>query len=50
MRGYNQEEVDQYLDIIIKDYEIFTKYIEELQLEGKKRMSVEEFLKGFRWR
>ncbi|WP_407670426.1 cell division regulator GpsB [Pallidibacillus pasinlerensis] len=36
MRGYNQEEVDQYLDIIIKDYEIFTKYIEELQLENQK--------------
>lgn len=36
MRGYNQEEVDQYLDIIIKDYEAFTQYIEELQSENEK--------------
>lgn len=36
MRGYNQEEVDRFLDIIIKDYEIFTKQIDELQLENQR--------------
>lgn len=34
MRGYKQEEVDKYLDIIIKDYEIFTQQIAELQREN----------------
>lgn len=34
MRGYNQEEVDQYLDIIIKDYESFAKVVDELQQEN----------------
>lgn len=36
IRGYNQEEVDQFLDIIIKDYEILTKELEELQLENQR--------------
>ncbi|WP_238985139.1 cell division regulator GpsB [Bacillus kwashiorkori] len=34
MRGYKQEEVDQFLDTIIKDYETFAKVIEELQTEN----------------
>jgi DivIVA domain-containing protein len=34
MRGYNQEEVDQFLDLIIKDYETFHQAIEELQKEN----------------
>jgi DivIVA domain-containing protein len=33
-RGYNQDEVDKYLDIIIKDYETFHQIIEELQQEN----------------
>lgn len=33
MRGYKQEEVDKYLDLIIKDYEMFNRQIEELQQE-----------------
>ncbi|MBP3040034.1 cell division regulator GpsB [Bacillaceae bacterium Marseille-Q3522] len=36
MRGYKQEDVDQFLDIIIKDYETFHHEIEELQLENMK--------------
>ncbi|ANB55770.1 cell cycle protein gpsB [Anoxybacillus sp. B7M1] len=34
MRGYNQDEVDQFLDAIIKDYEAFHQEIEELQQEN----------------
>lgn len=34
MRGYNQDEVDEFLDIIIKDYELFGKQIEKLTLEN----------------
>lgn len=36
MRGYNQEEVDQYLDTIIKDYETFQNQIVALQQENAK--------------
>ena len=36
MRGYNQEEVDEFLDTIIKDYGIFQRKIEELQLENER--------------
>lgn len=36
MRGYNQEEVDQYLDTIIKDYESFQNQIVALQQENAK--------------
>ncbi|WP_033828653.1 cell division regulator GpsB [Bacillus andreraoultii] len=36
MRGYNQEEVDQFLDIIIKDYENYSKLIETLTIENQK--------------
>ncbi len=34
MRGYKQEEVDQFLDLIIKDYETFHQEIEELRQEN----------------
>lgn len=34
VRGYNKDEVDQYLDLVIKDYETFQKKIEELQQEN----------------
>ncbi len=41
MRGYNQVEVDEFLDIIIKDYEVFQQQIEHLQHENErlKKMS-----------
>ncbi|RWZ60308.1 cell division regulator GpsB [Halobacillus fulvus] len=44
MRGYNQEEVDEYLDLIIQDYDRFTQEIERLQQENDrlKRMSSRE--------
>ncbi|MCP8968799.1 cell division regulator GpsB [Ectobacillus ponti] len=34
LRGYQQEEVDKFLDVIIKDYETFHQEIEQLQLEN----------------
>ncbi|MGN8647027.1 cell division regulator GpsB [Gracilibacillus sp. HCP3S3_G5_1] len=34
MRGYNQEEVDEYLDVIIQDYEYFQEEITRLQQEN----------------
>ncbi|WP_053219450.1 cell division regulator GpsB [Virgibacillus senegalensis] len=34
MRGYNQEEVDEYLDVIIQDYEAFQQEIERLRQEN----------------
>lgn len=34
MRGYNQEEVDEFLDMIIQDYEYFQQEMEKLQLEN----------------
>lgn len=34
VRGYKQEEVDKYLDFVIKDYESFHQEIEELQQEN----------------
>ena len=36
MRGYNQEEVDEFLDIIIQDYEFLQQEIEKLQLENER--------------
>lgn len=36
MRGYNQDEVDEFLDIIISDYEKFQQQIEKLQLENER--------------
>jgi DivIVA domain-containing protein len=34
LRGYQQEEVDKFLDYVIKDYETFHQMIEELQQEN----------------
>lgn len=34
MRGYNQDEVDEFLDVIIKDYEVLQLQIEKLSLEN----------------
>lgn len=34
MRGYNQIEVDEFLDKIIKDYDSFQQEIERLKLEN----------------
>ncbi|TYR79976.1 cell division regulator GpsB [Priestia megaterium] len=46
MRGYNQEEVDKYLDSIIKDYEAFHEEIELLQTENLRlKKQVEELSK-----
>ncbi|MYL32798.1 cell division regulator GpsB [Pontibacillus yanchengensis] len=36
IRGYNQEEVDQYLDTIIQDYEAFHQEIERLKQENER--------------
>ena len=36
MRGYKPEDVDQFLDLIIKDYEIFHQEIEDLRQENIK--------------
>ena len=36
MRGYNQDEVDGFLDIVIKDYEVFQQQIEKLKLENNR--------------
>lgn len=33
IKGYNQIEVDEFLDLIIKDYEFFTREIERLKTE-----------------
>ncbi|MCC3358388.1 cell division regulator GpsB [Bacillus sp. REN16] len=47
MKGYKQEEVDKFLDVIIKDYESFYLEIEELQQENLrlKRQLEESFKK-----
>lgn len=36
MRGYNQEEVDEFLDVIIQDYEFLQQEIEKLQMENER--------------
>ncbi|WP_087971496.1 cell division regulator GpsB [Oceanobacillus rekensis] len=36
MRGYNQEEVDEFLDVIIQDYDLFKQEVERLQAENEK--------------
>ncbi|MGE7905737.1 cell division regulator GpsB [Peribacillus sp. NPDC094092] len=36
MRGYKPEDVDQFLDLIIKDYEVFHQEIEDLKQENLK--------------
>ncbi|WLR43693.1 cell division regulator GpsB [Bacillus carboniphilus] len=46
MRGYKQEDVDKYLDDIIKDYETFHQVIEDLQQENLKlKKQAEELYK-----
>ncbi|WLR53038.1 cell division regulator GpsB [Bacillus tianshenii] len=43
LKGYNPDEVDQFLDIIIKDYETFYQEIETLQQENVRlKKQVEE--------
>jgi DivIVA domain-containing protein len=39
MRGYNQEEVDAFLDDIIKDYEQFNNQIDRLKQENERLKS-----------
>lgn len=42
LNGYKKEEVDEFLDIIIKDYEVFRMEVERLTLENtrlKKQLS-----------
>ncbi|QDP40419.1 cell division regulator GpsB [Radiobacillus deserti] len=36
MRGYNQEEVDEFLDIVIQDYEHFQQEIDRLRQENER--------------
>lgn len=36
IRGYNQDEVDEFLDQVIQDYETFNKEIEALKEENRK--------------
>ncbi len=36
MRGYNEEEVDEFLDIIIQDYEALNQEIERLRQENER--------------
>jgi DivIVA domain-containing protein len=46
MRGYKPEEVDKYLDLVIKDYEAFQQEMEELQQENQRlRKQLEEATK-----
>jgi len=35
MRGYNQEEVDEFLDLIIQDYNKFNEQIQRLEAENE---------------
>ncbi|WP_028402746.1 cell division regulator GpsB [Ectobacillus panaciterrae] len=47
IRGYQQEEVDKFLDLVIKDYEALHQEIEHLQQENArlKRMVEEQKMK-----
>ncbi|MFS0576324.1 cell division regulator GpsB [Sporosarcina sp. 179-K 3D1 HS] len=36
LRGYNQEEVDLFLDDVIQDYETYKKIVAELRLENER--------------
>ena len=42
MRGYKPEDVDQFLDMIIKDYEAFHQEIEDLKQENLKLKKLTE--------
>ncbi|WP_416826698.1 cell division regulator GpsB [Ectobacillus polymachus] len=46
IRGYQQEEVDKFLDLIIKDYETFHQEIEHLQQENARLKRTLEEQKG----
>ncbi|WP_096200468.1 cell division regulator GpsB [Bacillus sp. FJAT-45350] len=35
LKGYNQEEVDKFLDLIIQDYEMFEKIVEQLEYQNQ---------------
>src|SRR5699024_9458894 len=41
VRGYNEVEVDEFLDIVIKDYEAFTNEIERLKKENDRSKKVQ---------
>lgn len=46
MRGYNVAEVDEYLDMVIRDYESYSKDLSYLQSENERLMSrVDELTK-----
>jgi len=36
LRGYDQQEVDEYLDIVIRDYKAFEQEIEEVKAENER--------------
>ncbi|SIS37230.1 cell division regulator GpsB [Salimicrobium flavidum] len=36
MRGYNQEEVDEFLDLVIKDYDQYDEMIKDLKEENER--------------
>lgn len=36
MRGYNEEEVDEFLDLIIRDYETYIQEINKLRQENER--------------
>ncbi|WP_208560848.1 cell division regulator GpsB [Marinilactibacillus kalidii] len=38
MRGYNQTEVDEFLDVVIRDYESFQSEITQLKTENDRLM------------
>lgn len=42
IRGYNQEEVDEFLDIIIQDYHAFNEKIKNLETEIKNLKRITE--------
>lgn len=46
MRGYDPTEVDEFLDAVIQDYEVFTSEIQKLQADNEKlRSRVDELTK-----
>lgn len=46
MRGYNPTEVDEYLDDVIRDYELYNKELTQLKAENERLLSkVDELTK-----
>ena len=46
MRGYDPTEVDEFLDAVIQDYEVFTSEMQKLQADNEKlRSRVDELTK-----